>query len=68
MVYNVSSGETTNYMENEKIIKLLERILKKVPLCIEDDSTDKSMKDYVDGWNFVSRAIRNTITKEIQKL
>ena len=55
-------------MENEKTIKLLEKLLKKVPLCIEDDSQDQSMKDYVDGWNFVSRAIRNTITKEIQKL
>ena len=68
MSYNVSSGETTKYMENEKTIKLLERILKKVPLCIEDDSTDKSMKDYVDGWNFVSRAIRNNINNEIKKL
>ena len=54
-------------MENEKIIKVLQRILIKVPYAIEDESQDQSMKDYVEGWNFVARAIKNNIIKEIQK-
>ena len=54
-------------MENEKIIKVLQRILLKVPYAIEDESQDQSMKDYVEGWNFVARAIKNNIIKEIQK-
>ena len=67
-MYNVLSGRKPQNMDNTKTIALLQKILRKVPLCIEDESQDQSMKDYVEGWNFISRAIRNTITSEINKL